>query len=311
MNTRLRPLLGTFVEVHVRGLEERRAQAAIEEAFACIRTVDERMSAHEPQSDLGRLYERGAFEAIEVHPWTFRVIRASLFLQWLSDGIFDISVGQVLAQNRFLPVWHPRVIVNPCAVLFDIELLDDFRIRFRRPLRIDLGGIAKGFVVDRAVEALLAAGAESGCVNAGGDFRIFGPRAEPLVLRNPGNPRQLVRVGEIQVGAVATSATYFSRRKRDNRMASPLIDGRTRMSLDFPESITVIASSCMWADALTKTMAADPQRGASLLKHFDAHAFSLSSNKSGSRLRVLRIPAEIDAAIKPKRKNGPAHDQNL
>ena len=277
----------------MRGLEERRGQSAIHRAFECIRTVAERMSAHDPKSDLGRLYERGISEAVEVHPWTFTVIEAALFIYRLSHGIFDISVGDVLERNRFLPRWHRRGITRAPPAPSDIELLDDFRIRLRRPVRIDLGGIAKGFAVDRAVEVLMEAGAESGCVNAGGDFRIFGPHAELLLLRNPENPYQLVRIGEIQTGAVATSGTYFSRRHRRSGVATPLVDGRTRQSRNFYESITVIASSCMWADALTKVTAMDRQRGVSLLERFDARALFLCPDKKG--LLVRAFPTSTDA----------------
>jgi thiamine biosynthesis lipoprotein len=102
-----------------------------------------------------------------------------------------------------------------------------------------------------------------------------------------------VRVGEIQIGAVATSATYFSKRERAGRVLTPLIDGRTRMPLDFSGSITVIASSCMWADALTKVMAIDHQQGLSLLKRFDARALFLSSDESGPLLQAFPNTSEI------------------
>jgi thiamine biosynthesis lipoprotein len=279
--------LGTFVEVRARGFEERQIMAAIDRALACVHTVETLMSAHDPKSELGRLYERGALEPVEVHPWTFSVIEASLLLQRLSDGIFNIGVGDVLERNHFLPHWHRRGFSGPATARPDIQLMDGFRIRLGRPVRLDLGGIAKGFAVDRAVEALMEADAESGCVNAGGDFRIFGSQPEPLLLRSPEDPRQLICVGAMPTGAVATSAAYFSRRQRRGSLMTPLVDGRTREPLNFEKSITVIASSCMWADALTKVVAVDLRGSAPLLKHFDARALVLAVNENGPEIHAL------------------------
>jgi thiamine biosynthesis lipoprotein len=289
---RLKPLLGTFVEVRARGWNERQVSAAVDQAFACVRTVESRMSAHDPQSDLGRIYERGLFEPVKVHPGTFGVIEASLSLHRMSDGVFDVTVGDVLERNRLLPRWRRKQEARTGGTATDIQLLDDCRIQLRRPLRLDLGGIAKGFAVDRAVEALMEAGTESGCVNAGGDFRIFGPQSEPLLIRSPENPCKLVHVAEIQAGAVATSATYFSRRTRGHRVVTPLVNGQTRSALNFPGSVTVIASSCMWSDALTKVIAIDHRKGASLLKHFDAQAILLDSDGDCLLVRVFPTTTE-------------------
>jgi FAD:protein FMN transferase len=280
---RMRPYLGTFVDVRVSGLNERDAVAAIDRAFDCVATVEEKMSAHNPQSDLGRLYRAGK-AVVKVHPWTFRVIRAAKELHRLSDGLFDITVGDVLEKGGFLPQWPTARRTETPGTMADVELLDGNVVRLQRPVRFDLGGIAKGFAVDRAVKALIESGALSSCVNAGGDFRIFGDRTEPLLLRNPVNSTRILRAGEIQMGAVATSAGYFRRRRNGSRILTPLVDGRNRSMLNLRDSITVLASSCMWADGLTKVLAIDLRRGAVLLDRFDAKAVLLSGSRNTCQL---------------------------
>jgi len=281
---RMRPYLGTFVDVRVSGLNERNAVAAIERAFDCVATVEEKMSAHNPQSDLGRLYRAGKNEAVNVHPWTYRVISAAKKLHRLSDGLFDITVGDVLEEGGFLPQWRAARRTEAAGTMADVELLDGNVVRLQRRVRLDLGGIAKGFAVDRAVEALVEGDAIAGCVNAGGDLRLFGNRAEPLLLRDPVNPARILKAGEIHIGAAATSAGYFHRRRKNSAIVTPLVDGRNRSMLNLCDSITVLASTCMWADGLTKVLAIDLQRGAVLLDRFHAKAVLLSVSRKTCRL---------------------------
>ncbi len=141
--------------------------------------------------------------------------------------------------------------------------------------------------MDRAVRPLIESGAVAGCVNAGGDFRIFGDRGEPLLLRDPVHPGRILQAGEIQIGAAATSAGYFRRRRKNSATVIPLVDGRNRSMLNRCDSITVLASTCMWADALTKVLAADLQRGAAMLAHFHAKALLLSTSHQNSTCRLL------------------------
>jgi len=277
---RLRPYLGTFVEVRVSGLTEAQSVAAIDRAYSCIDKVETHMSAHHPQSDLGRLYYQGTAQPVRVHPWTYKVIQASMSLQQLSGGAFNVTIGDVLEKKGLLPRW-PSPQKKAVAVLStDVELLSNYRIRLRRPVRFDLGGIAKGFAVDRAVEALMRQGAAAGCVNAGGDLKSFGTVSHPLLVRNPRDPQRWVQVGSLQSGAVATSSDYFSKKRRPVSHFSPLIDGRSRRQLNCARSVTVIAPSCMFADALTKVLAIDRQRGTMLLRRFHAHALILSADQN-------------------------------
>ncbi len=277
----MRPMLGTFVEMRVRGLSKDVAVHAIERAFRQIARVERHMSAHDPQSDLGRLFNARGATAVAVHPWTYEVIEAAQKLHFLSSGVFDITIGASLERNSFLPAWRRQSRGRIDGTMGDIELLDRRRLRLRRPMRLDLGGIAKGFAVDRALEALTAAGATSACVNAGGDFRIFGARNDPLWIRDPSAPQRLLCIGTIQTGAVATSSGYIRCRKVASRLLSPYLDPRTGEMLDLRHSVTVIAAACMWADALTKVLALDRQAGAALLDHFEAKAIELRPSEGG------------------------------
>lgn len=276
---RARPLLGTLVALRAAG-DARRAEAAIARAFDAIADVQRRMSFHDPDSELS-LLNRHAFDAPQVvSAGTWRVLRAALALARASGGRFDPTIGGRLVAWRQLPVPVGAGDVDPAADWRDVVLTTDFRVRFRRRLWLDLGGVAKGFAVDRAVAAMRAAGARGGMVNAGGDLRAFGDTFEVVHVRDPRAPARPRPLLHLRDGAAATSAAYFS--TRDGRSA--LVDTRGGGSLGHDVSVTVCAPRALWADALTKVVLADPDAALPLLRRLRAQAALLGE---AGGLRIL------------------------
>jgi thiamine biosynthesis lipoprotein len=266
---RARPLLGTIVEIRVSGGPEAVA-AAIAAGFAAVARVERLMSAHRPDSELSRLNRMGHCRAVRVDRWTYAVLAAAQRFSRASGGLFDCTVGSALARHGFLPRQLERA---GAAGQSDVLLLPGRRVRFCRPLALDLGGIAKGFAVDKAVEALRAAGIKAGAVNAGGDLRVFGPAAEPVHLRDPARPGRLVPVGWLAEGAIATTASYFARRRCAGGWAVPVVDPRTAAPLAARRrSVSVIAADALTADALTKPVMLEGAASAALLARCGAHA---------------------------------------
>ena len=101
----------------------------------------------------------------------------------LSDGIFDASIAAQPVEWGILNAPEAAAPADPNATFRDIELLPGRQVRFKRPLWLDLSGIAKGYAVDRAIAALARSGITRACVNAGGDLRILGKQAERVALR--------------------------------------------------------------------------------------------------------------------------------
>ena len=155
-----------------------------------------------------------------------------------------------------------------------IPLPDRRSVRCRRRLSVDLGGIAKGFAVDQAVGVLRRAGLPWGLVNAGGDLRAFGSRTWPLHVRHASAPGQLISLGEISRGAVATSAPYFSEHRERRRIVSALFDPRDRHFVTGAISATVFAPTALVADALTKiVLLAATESVSALLRRHRARAW--------------------------------------
>lgn len=269
---RCRPWLGTFVEVAVRADSPERASAALEAAFAAVSRVHRLMSFHDPASDVSRINRDAAREAVEVDAWTLRVLEAARDLHARTRGVFDVAVAPWLQRWGYLPdtSWC-RAPARRADAEPAFELGPGRRVRFRRPAAIDLGGIAKGFAVDRAVEALLDAGADSGVVNAGGDLRVFGGEPTPLHVRHPREPGRLLALGALRDAAFATSADTFTRRRWRGRDVSPLVDPTSGRPCVRARSASVRAPTCLVADALTKVVMLRGRRSAPILR---AHAAS-------------------------------------
>lgn len=281
---RARPLLGTLVEVTACGPD---AEHAVAQAFRAVEQIHALMSYHDPASDVSRLNREAAAQPVMVHPWTWQVLKAAREFSIASDGLFDISVAPTLTRLGYLPRHADFPRASGHADWRDIELLPQEQVRFTRPLHIDLGGIAKGFAVDQAIETLQAHGVHMGRVNAGGDLRRFGSGVEPLHVRHPHSPALLLPLTDIHNGAAATSAGYFAPRQRDGRQVSPHIHPRTGRALASGISATVLASDCMTADALTKIVLADCPAALPVLERFAARAILLDRDPHTGAWRML------------------------
>jgi thiamine biosynthesis lipoprotein len=146
---------------------------------------------------------------------------------------------------------------DPEATFDDVVVAHDGTIVFRRPLWLDLGGVAKGFAVDRAVARLRAAGIRRGCVDAGGDLRVFGGRPLRVALRDAGDGRKVVAVVELVDAALASTSAAASR--NDDGSVSHLVDPQRARFLAEPIGATVVARSAAVADAWTKGVLFAPE----------------------------------------------------
>jgi len=214
LSRRARPLLGTLVEVG--GACD---AALLDLAFDEIVAVQAALSRFEPGSDVARFNALAAGAGIEAGEHARCVLAAAESLAQRTAGRFDVALGsgRWLLQGRR---W----------------------IKLDAAVSVDLGGIAKGHAIDRAIAALQAAGCRSGWVNAGGDLRVYGELQLNLQLRDEalGGVRKF---GQLRDAACATS--HFAPGSR-SRLAGG--DGR-------PCHLSVQAPTALWADALTKVLA--------------------------------------------------------
>ena len=271
--TRCKPLLGTFVEISIHSIDASQ-QIAIDRAFTAIEKVQELMSFHHQQSELSKINTLSHIRNIKIHPWTAQVLRVAREVYDQSNGLFDCGVGHRLIAAGLLPS-NLDLSQYEFGGIKDLQFIDSHIVFSSKPLCLDLGGIAKGFAVDVAVDSLLADGIESGYVNAGGDLLVFGSETQAIQIRNPAAPAELIHIGTLQNGAIATSSLYFS--KREIQSTSYVVNPSTNEYLDFSGSYSVIANECIYADALTKVLAISDKTNHRCFDHFSAKAIRIGA----------------------------------
>ena len=257
------PVMGTLAELAVVGADPRAAHAAIDAAIEELRRVDRLMTRFSASSEIGTANRLALTRPVAVGDATAAVLREALTWAEASDGAFDPALGRAIglwdvARRRTPP---SGAAVRPLAGrrLFQAVALDRWRgrpvVRFTDPdVALDLGGIAKGWGVDRAADALRAHGVTQALVNVGGDLYALGaaPDGAPwrIGIRSPEDPAALAGEVEVRDAAVATSGDYLQYFRWGGRRYHHLLDpatGAPRVTL--VRSVTVVAASCLAADA--------------------------------------------------------------
>ncbi|MFZ6682080.1 FAD:protein FMN transferase [Undibacterium sp. Tian12W] len=291
MKRRAQPALGTLVEISIADavdgsvdhvLDDAQIQAAFHAGFAVIHAIHNLMSFHSPDSEISRYNRAAVGSVLDIHPHTAAVLAAARDVYLHSDGLFDVRVARQLVAWDFLPA--------PTTTAVDAhELMGEmYSLPFATQIYkhaddwLDVGGIAKGYAVDCAIAALQACGVQHACVNAGGDVRVLG-QAQTVYIRDPQDPQRMAGQVQLTDKAMATSASYFSQksvsRKSVSRkdvaggMRSALLHPATGQSIVDAHSYTVMAPNCLWADALTKVVAASGDAQHPCLRLYEAEAF--------------------------------------
>ena len=283
---RARPVLGTLVEISASAADEGLVQAAVEAAFAEVALVQKLMSYHDENSDVSRINRLTLGAEVQVHAHTWRVLRAARLLAEASNGVFDITIAPHLVNLGFLPVQRVGAHKYSAGNWRDVVLLPNNRVRLSRRVNIDLSGIAKGYAVDLAVNALREHGMVAGRVNAGGDLRAFGGAAQCIYVRDPSAHTHIIPLLQLANGAAATSAGYYSERLHLGKMITPLIHPQSGTACASGLSVTVLAKDCMTADALTKVVYANPRGAAAVLQNYKARALIVEHDAASGACHI-------------------------
>jgi FAD:protein FMN transferase len=159
-----------------------------------------------------------------------------------------------------------------------IQLLPDNQVRFSDlAVKIDLGGVAKGYAVDRAIEALQRHGITDGLVNAGGDLRVLGPHPHLVDIRDPRRPEHTIFRVALRNAALASSAGRFDPAQSRHALSTAVIDPMTAMPSQSISGATVCAPTCVIADALTKVVMNAGEDAGTVLEYYGADALFVSS----------------------------------
>jgi FAD:protein FMN transferase len=274
--------------------DEKAAEAAAEAAFTRIEELNQIFSDYEFDSELSRLSRTsGQGMAVKVSSELWDVLDRAQQLAEKTGGAFDVTVGpsvslwrkarreqqfpraDLLEQTR-RRVGHKHLILDPERRTAELRLPN---------MRLDLGGIAKGYAIDEALQLLTRRGIRSALVSGGGDLAVSDPppgaggwRIEVAPLDVPEVPP--AKFVLLKHAAVATSGDVFQRLEIDGVRYSHIVDPRTGIGLTDHSLVTVIASDCTTADSLaTAVSVLGPEEGMRLIEE-----------TPGAAALILRMP---------------------
>jgi thiamine biosynthesis lipoprotein len=236
--------------------------ADIDAVMTSMRFIDELMSHYKPESQLSRINAHAAEGPVAVDPELFEVIRQSIHYSEITEGAFDItyaSVGYLYDYRNHIRPTEAEIRAKLPGVNFRHLILDPVAhsVRFAQPgMRIDLGGIAKGYSVDRGIDILRKRGIVNAIVTAGGDSRILGDRrGRPWVvgIRHPDDPNRVVTRIPLVDSAISTSGDYERFFDEDGVRYHHIIDPHTGHSASKVRSATILAPTAIETDGLSKT----------------------------------------------------------
>ncbi len=257
------PLMGTSVSVELWSEDVAEGQAAARAVMAEYHRINESMSTYREDSEISQVNREAHRAAVPVSEELFALIARSLTLAQHSDGAFDITFDSVGQHYDFRAGELPaasEIDAGIAALDYRLVELDEqaVTVRFLAPgVRINLGGIAKGYAIERGAQLLLDRGVEHALLNAGGDSRVIGDRrgqAWVVGVRDPRNRDAVVVRLPIVNEAISTSGDYERYFERDGVRFHHILNPRTGHPVSGVRSATVIGPDATMTDGLSTTI---------------------------------------------------------
>ncbi|HVP00325.1 MAG TPA: FAD:protein FMN transferase [Bryobacteraceae bacterium] len=271
-----RPLMGTVwnLEVVDRGHPDQ-ARAAVEKAYAELERIDALMSEWKPESPISQVNAAAGQHPVEVPAELRELLQRSIAYSKITEGTFDITwrgMGNIWHfDDAFIPPAKQAVAAAKARVDYRKVAIDGNRVFLPAGMNIGLGGIAKGYAVDRATEVLMAAGFGDALVDGGGDIRVAGTRlGEPwrLGIQDPRRQRgTLLGAMRLSNCALVTSGDYERFRIVDGVRYHHIIDPRTGYPASASISVSVMSRTAEQGVVLAKgVFMLGPEKGLELAR---------------------------------------------
>lgn len=294
-------IMGTRCAVELWATDREKGNAAMEAVLADMRRIDVLMSTYKPDSEISRVNAGAAQAPVPVGVELFSMLQTAQYYSKLSSGVFDITYASVGYLYDYRAHLHPddKAIAAALPGVDYRQLKLDpatHTVAFGKPgMRIDLGGIAKGYAVDRGIDLLKARGIGRAMVNAGGDTRVMGDRfGKPWMIgiRHPDRKDEVVLRMPIQDAAFSTSGDYERFFEEGGVRYHHILDPKTGRSPHAVRSVTIIASNATRTDGLSKTVfILGPEKGLAFINSIpDADAIVIAADGKVSYSKGLQPP---------------------
>lgn len=256
-------LMGTEIHVSAWHTDDQKATLAVQSALAEMGRINDLMSTYDENSELSRLNREAAANPVLVSHELLQLIDRSLTISKATQGAFDVTYASVGYLYDYRAATRPdKTEINKqlAAVNYQHVELDRVAgtIKYAHPdVRIDLGGIAKGYAVDRSIEILRQHQIQHAMVTAGGDTRALGKHQDrPWVvgIQNPRSDKDVVAVIPLVDESISTSGDYERYFDEDGIRYHHIIDPDTGESARTVRSVSILGAESTYADALSTSL---------------------------------------------------------
>ncbi len=301
--------MGTIVTLTAVGSTRVEAERAVAAGFAEVRRLESLLSTWIPTSELSRLNAEAGRQAVHVSPDTLAVLRRAVEIGRLTEGAFNIAIGPAVEawgfeQAERIPTDAELEVLKSQTDLAQLMLDEHAGSAFlaKPGMRVEIGGIGKGFAADLVLEVMKNSGARAGVAALSGDIKTFGrlpgKSGFTVGIRHPREPGGLLASLELQDEAISTAGDYERYFERDGVRYHHILDPRTLKPARACQSVTILARDGVTADGLdTGIFVLGPERGMALIERLpgvegvivDRHGTMLVS--SGLKGRLVMEPA--------------------
>jgi len=272
-------IMGTTIRVEVWHENADLRQQGIDKVLAEMDRVNRLMSSYIDESQISKINNFAHEGPVEVDQDLFNIIMKSIEVSRLTDGAFDItyaSVGHLYNYRKEIKPTEEEIAAAKLLIDYKNIVLDKDHnsVAFlKHGVKIDLGGIAKGFAVDQSIQHLRELGIRHALVSAGGDTRLLGDRnGRPWLvgIRDPENTEQVVVMLPLQDEALSTSGDYERFFVEDGKKYHHIIHPTTGYSASEVRSVSILAGDSTTTDALsTSIFVMGPNKGLVLLNRLE------------------------------------------
>lgn len=256
-----RDIMGTRISIELWHPDQHLTNQCSNQIFAEMHRIDALMSSYKSNSELSFINNNAAISAVDISDEMADIINQSLIFSDLSHGAFDITFASVGYRYDY----RNRVAPSEQTIKLGLTSIDYHHLRLNKnqlyfedaAVRIDLGGIAKGYAVDQAIEIARRCGIKEAMISAGGDSKILGKKhGKPWIIgiQHPRKKTELALRLPLSDTAISTSGDYERFFIRDGERIHHIINPATGKSANITWSATVIGPDTMTTDALSTTI---------------------------------------------------------
>ena len=270
--------MGTLVSITAVSSTDQAANRAIDAGFKEVKRLEQLLSTWIPTSELSRVNAAAGGMPVHVSPETLTVVQRAMQAAEMTGGGFNIAIGPAVdawrvTEGQRIPTEAELDALRPLVDLqaVHVDVREQTIYLGKTGMRIDVGGIGKGYAADQAVDALQRAGAVAGVVALSGDIKTFGRlpggKRFPVGIQHPREDGSVLAWIDLQDEAISTAGDYERFFERDGVRYHHILDPHTLQPARSCQSVTVVAREGVWADGLdTGIFVMGPKRGMELVE---------------------------------------------